>query len=138
VIIGVEEPVIKYKKGGITFYPDYSPDKYERRTAMLIAQTGKMVEFMVSNRQKGAKTADVVIDDLIWEIKNPKGKGKYTLERCISVASKQSENLILDLRRMEGPYRKYLGLIKREFDNNQYLKRLKIINKAQKIIDFVK
>lgn len=38
---------------------------------------------------KGIKTPDIIMNSLQWEIKNPKGKGKYVISRNIYNASKQ-------------------------------------------------
>lgn len=86
----------------------------------------------------GRKTPDIKMNGLEWEIKNPKGKGKYVISRNIYAASKQSSNIVLDLRRMPGSYKHYLSEIEREFNNNPRAKRLLLITKAQMILEFTK
>lgn len=87
---------------------------------------------------KGIKTPDIVMNGLQWEIKNPKGKGKYVISRNIYNASKQSANIILDLRRMPGSYRHYMSQVEREFHANPRAKRLLVVTKAQTIIELSK
>jgi len=96
------------------------------------------IELLPTRRDKGYKTPDIRMNGLEWEIKNPKGKGKYVISRNLYHASKQSANIILDLRRMPGSYKHYLSEIQREFMNNPRAKRLLVITKAQAILDFVK
>jgi len=115
------------------------PLPHEWNTLHLLQKYAKTaIEFIAPARSQGVRTPDIKMDNLHWEIKSPKGTGKYTMEHCIKAASKQCENVILDIRRMQGSYRHHLPKIQREFKGNYRLKRMKIITKAQKIIDLNK
>lgn len=114
-------------------------DRFEMRTIYALhAYTSTDIEVLPVENIKGIKTPDIKMNGLEWEIKNPKGKGKYVISRNIYNASKQSANIILDLRRMVGSYRHYMPEIEREFKNNPRAKRILVVTKAQTIIEIVK
>lgn len=96
------------------------------------------IEVLPVQNIKGIKTPDITMNGLQWEIKNPKGKGKYVISRNIYNASKQSVNIVLDLRRMSGSYRQYIPQIEREFQANPRAKRLLVVTKAQMVIELSK
>lgn len=58
------------------------------------------VLFLRPNRTKGAKTPDITIDGVPWEIKSIDKLGKYTLDHAERAGLKQADNLIFDLRRL--------------------------------------
>lgn len=114
-------------------------DKIEMRTIYILwGYTKTDIEVLSPENIKGFKTPDITMNGLQWEIKNPKGKGKYVISRNIYTASKQSSNIVLDLRRMQGSYRHYMSEIEREFKTCPGAKRLLVITKAQTIIELEK
>ena len=44
------------------------------------------------------KTPDYLIDGTNWELKSPKGSGKYNIQHCLQDALKQSTYIIIDAR----------------------------------------
>ena len=104
----------------------------------LLAYAATDIEVLPVQNIKGVKTPDIIMNGLEWEIKNPKGKGKYVISRNIYNASKQSPNIVLDLRRMSGSYRHYMSEIEREFRASPRTKRLLVVTKAQTIIELTK
>ena len=115
------------------------PVQHELKTLLFLQNYYQTkIEYLDPSPHQGDKTPDIIMFSLPWEIKSPHGKGKHTLEHCIKAASRQCENIIIDLRRMTGSYRQYIGKIQREFVHNRRLKRLKVITKAQKVLDFTK
>lgn len=129
----------KHARHNIVFRNDsHLPDGVELRTIYALLDWPKLksnIEVLPVSRYPGYKSADIEMNGLPWEIKNPKGNGKYVVSRNMKTASKQSENIILDMRRMGGSYKEYLPEIKREFTANPRLRRMLIITKAQTIID---
>jgi len=111
------------------------PEKHEFETAQVIAGAGLDVHFIVPNRTKGTKSPDVEIDGVKWELKSPTGASRRTLDDTIKRALKQSNNIIIDLRRTK------LKDCEHNLRTNEKLtkgiKRLKIINNKQKIIDIL-
>ena len=114
-------------------------DQFEMRTIYTLGSYATTdIEVLAVENIKGIKTPDVKMNGLLWEIKNPKGSGKYVISRNIYNASKQAPNIILDLRRMMGSYRHYMPEIEREFKANPRAKKLLVVTKAQTIIELTK
>lgn len=78
------------------------------------------------------------MDGLMWEMKAPKGDGKWVISNIIKKAERQSENLIIDLRRSKLSQDKSISLLMREFEHSKRLRRMKIITKSRSIIDLSK
>ena len=71
-------------------------------------------------------------------MKSPTGDGRYLIPNTIQRAIKQSPNIIIDLRRAKRHETKCLRELQNEFAKSKSLKRLKIITKRGKVIDFAK
>ena len=78
------------------------------------------------------------MDNNLWEMKAPKGEGKYLISNTIPRAVKQSPNIILDLRKTKRHQAKCLAKIQKEFKKSRSIKRLKIITKSRKLLEFNK
>ncbi len=73
------------------------PRDHERDAAeILAAHFNTSVEFLL---RTNGKTADFVIDDLVWELKSPTGTGKHNIKRQLQYAKHQSTNVIIDATR---------------------------------------
>ncbi len=126
-------------RGGRNLILSELRDKFEMRTIYALWKYAKTdIEVLSPGNIKGFKTPDITMNGLKWEIKNPKGTGKYVISRNMYTASKQSPNIVLDLRRMQGSYRQYMPQIEREFKANPRAKRLLVVTKAQTIIELEK
>lgn len=97
----------------------------------------KDIIFLVPNRHRGSKTPDIEMDGLRWEIKSPRGKSPRTIENNLRLALKQSPNIILDLRRMDGrvPTRKLMTEIRRQFALAKSIKHIIVITRQDRHID---
>jgi hypothetical protein len=85
-----------------------------------------------------SKKPDLLMSGLEWEMKSPKGSGRENLEHAFKAAVKQSDNIIFDLRRSKISERNALIKLEREFNLSKKAKKLIIITKAGKNIDFNK
>ena len=123
-------------KFGKTIIPfEYRPESHELETAKFFNKLGKDVEFLIPSREKHSRTPDIKMDNILWEIKSPKGGSSRTIENNLRTALKQSENLIVDLRRTKLNERKALSQINKEFKMIKKIKRLIVIQKNQKLLD---
>jgi hypothetical protein len=114
-------------------------DAHEKRAADFLAvERGADITFIVPNRVIGQKTPDIQMSGLLWEIKVPKGKGSRTIENTLRQAAKQSQYVILDLRRMDGrvPTKRFVDEIERQFTQNRSIKHAIIITRQETSIDF--
>lgn len=80
------------------------------------------------------KTADLKINGAYWEIKSPIGGSKRTIQNNLREASRQSSNVIIDLRRCKIPTTSALARIRHELKKSCPIKRLLVITRDEKIL----
>lgn len=93
------------------------------------------VKFLKPSRVKEAKTPDIAIDGIQWEIKSPKSNGSRTIEHAVRSAAKQSENIIIDLRQSQLNTNRAISQIKFHSLRRTNIKRLIVITKSETILD---
>ena len=103
------------------------PEKHELETARFFAEQGHDVVFIPPSNSPNMHFPDIEMDGVAWEIKCPKGRSSRTIENNFRKANKQSENIIIDLRRIQLPEAKSISQIRREFYLRPRIKRLLII-----------
>jgi hypothetical protein len=125
--------------GLIVVPPGVFVDVHEKLTVDFLASSiGYDVTFLVPNRRKGARTPDIEMNGLFWEIKSPSGKSSRTIENNLRLALRQSPNIVLDLRRMDGrvPGKKLLDKIERQFTIVTSIRRIIVITRQETHVDF--
>ncbi len=115
-----------------------SVEKHEYATVLLLTEMGYDVELVPRSNREGEHTPDIIIDNVKWEMKSPTGETRNTIKNNIQGALRQSVNVILDLRRVKRPMEKCLKDIDREFTHNKKIRRLLVITKSKKVLDFSK
>ena len=113
-------------------------EKHEYRTVLLFTEMGVDIELIPKSEEKGVHAPDILMNGLRWEMKSPKGEGKYLMQNTIQKAVKQSRNVIVDLRRVKRSQERCLQELEKEFGSSKNLQKLKIITKSRKILDFEK
>jgi hypothetical protein len=127
--------------GLIVVPPGAFIDVHEKLAVDFLAtQLGYDITFLVPNRHKNAKTPDIEMAGVTWEIKSPKGKSSRTIENNLRMALHQSCNIILDLRRMDGrvPTKRLLAEAERQFSLARSIKHLIVITRQEECIDFLR
>ena len=71
-------------------------------------------------------------------MKAPLGEGNQLMENTIQRAMKQSQNIIVDLRHTKRHQTKCLRELEKQFLSKKGIKRLKVITKSGKTLDFEK
>ena len=112
------------------------PEKHEYETARYFADRGYDIEFIPPSNSPNMHTPDFMMDGVAWEVKCPQGKGKRTIENNFRSATKQSRNIIIDLRRIRLDESICIPQIERELNGRPYIKRLWAIRKNGSLIDF--
>ncbi len=124
------------KKGSIIIPAGLDVWDHELRTAQVFARYGYVVEFLTTDQGQRMKTADVLIDNVIYEIKSPKTDKLSAVERNLKRAVKQSGNIIIDSRRMnkihDATIQKFLL---QKFQQQRAIKKLLFVNRKHQIID---
>ena len=109
---------------------------HENATVVFLTELGFDVDLIPPSNIEGVHTPDVRIQGLEWEMKAPTGEGKYLMANTIQRAVKQSRNVIIDLRHAKRHQAKCIRELENEFKKSGSLKRLKIITKSGKTLDF--
>jgi hypothetical protein len=89
-------------------------------------------------QRKGARTPDIRMNGVEWEIKCPVGKSANTIKRAIKTALRQSKNIIFDLRGSKMTDKVNIAKSEKEFNDIKSAKRLLIITKKRELLDFHK
>ena len=111
---------------------------HENATVVFLTGEGFDVELLPPVQRKGAKTPDIRMSGIEWEIKSPKSNGKYTIEHSFRSALKQSSNIIFDIRGSKMPQQKCIAEIERRFNDFRKVQRVIVITKKRELIDFNK
>jgi hypothetical protein len=130
--------MVKIKTGKIIIPYGANPEPHELETAKFFRKFVKCIEFIPLSYSKNIRTADIKMGGLLWEIKSPKGSSSRTIENNMRAALKQSQNLIIDLRRIQLSEQKAISQIKYNFKLSEKIRRLLIITKKQELIDMKK
>mgnify|MGYP006902023686 CR=1 FL=1 len=124
------------KKQGTIIANGVVLEKHENATVVFLTSKGFDIELIQPNFEQ--KTPDIKMEKLFWEIKRPTANSKYTIPHAFKSALKQSPNIIFDLRSSKLHQEQALNRLKKEFELSKGVKRLKVILKSQRIIDFTK
>jgi hypothetical protein len=122
-------------KQGNLILNEVIPEKHELEMVVIFLAMGKDVEFLKPIRIKGAKTPDIVMDGISWEMKSPTGNKSYTIEEQLRRASKQSLYIIIDTRRTLLLDTKIEKQIHNYLKRSRIIKKILLINKKSKILD---
>ena len=110
------------------------PNNREISAAYILAKYFKTnIEFIPRSNQR---TPDFLINNLYWELKTPTGTGKYNLQHTLRSATKQSENIIIDARFSKMNISKIRNELNYQFKKSRNIKRLLLIDKQKRIVDF--
>ncbi|MBQ3834282.1 MAG: hypothetical protein II816_02030 [Elusimicrobia bacterium] len=110
-------------------------ETHELEVAKILNKLGKDVEFLLPNRLQFSKTPDIKMNNILWEIKSPKGNSSRTIENNLRCALKQSKYIVIDLRRIKIDETKAIAQIKKQFVQSKIIKNIIIIRQNQEILD---
>lgn len=112
--------------------------EHEYKTVLFLTELGMDVELVPKSNKFGEHTPDMRILGLFWEMKAPKGEGKYLMANTIQRAVRQSANIIIDLRGTKRHQSKCLAEIEKEFLKSRSVRRIRVITKGKRLVDFNK
>ena|SRR5580700_11606357 len=126
----------KNSKGSIIIPAGLDVWEHELRTAQTLARNGYTVQFLAAEQGYRRKAADVLIDNVTYEMKSPKADKLSAIERNLKRATKQSCNIVIDSRRMskihDATIQKFLV---QKLKQQKTIKRLIFVNRRHQIID---
>ena len=114
------------------------PGKAEFETAKFFAAQGKDIVFIRPSSIPNHHSPDIIMDGIEWEIKCPEGSSKRTIENNIRAAEKQSRYIIIDLRRIKIAEKTCISQIEMNFRTKPKIKRILVITKRLRLIEFPK
>lgn len=127
---------MSHKPGKVIIPASVSPWDHELKTAHTLAQHGFTVEFVAVSNDHKAKTADVVIDGVLYEIKSPKTDKLSAVERNLKRATKQSGNIIIDSRRMSKLHDATIQkVLAQKLKQQKTIKKILFVNRKHQVID---
>jgi len=109
---------------------------HENATVVFLTEQGYDIELIPKSNVTGVHSPDIIMNRLKWEMKAPKGEGKYLINNTIQKAVKQSRNIIIDLRRTKRHQSKCLREIENEFKKSNSVDRIIVITKKSKKLVF--
>jgi hypothetical protein len=116
--------------------PQDAPQPHEMSAAFIVAN--HFATDVVFQRPGNRKTPDFDVNGVKWELKSPIGDGKKTMENNLRGARKQSNCIIIDLRRCKMHQMKALSRINFYLKNDpKSISKLKIIKKTKEIVDII-
>lgn len=127
---------MKNKIGTIIKSGDVAPWPHEEATAKVLALNGHDVKFVRKSNRFREHSADVYIDHVKWEFKSPTAKHTRTILKNLKEAKWQSENVVLDSRRMKGvPDEAIVRELRKCASEVLEIKRVKYISKKGNLVD---
>ncbi|MBQ9003379.1 MAG: hypothetical protein IJ087_16140 [Eggerthellaceae bacterium] len=90
------------RQGTITAPGELNILPHEMATARALADAGYDVEFMPRTQGKRVKSADLVANGVVWELKSPTSGNIRVVQKHIRAALHQSRDIVFDSRRMKG------------------------------------
>ena len=112
-----------------------SLEKHENETVVFFTDLGYDIELIPPSKTPGSLSPDFTMDGLDWEMKSPQSGGSRTIEHAVRSASKQSENIIIDLRRCKLSEDRALAQLKFHSVKRTNIKRLVVILKNNTRVD---
>lgn len=110
--------------------------KHEITTARTLAKAGYSVKFLPAKNQNAAKSPDILMDGVKWELKSPRTDKISAVERNLKRATKQSGNIVIDSQRLHGLQdRTVQRFLVQKFRQQKTIKRLIFINRKRESID---
>ena len=83
-------------------------------------------------------TLDYKIGNKYWEIKSPRGSGKYNIQHAMRSAVNQARNIIIDTRNSKMHFSKIIRDIKFNYSKMpKKIDRIVVITKGRKVLDII-
>ncbi len=112
---------------------------HERATVeFLVEHYEKVISLIVPSYTPHNRNPDFMMDGVLWEMKSPQGKNLRTVEHAFKNAAKQSENIVIDLRRTKLATSSAVKLLEKRFNLSRHVKRLLVITREENVVDFRK
>ena len=116
-------------KNGRLFDNDVRLEVHERRTVDYLLQQGKDIELISPSYNLYSKSPDFWMDGVAWELKCPCVTKLERISYLFRYATKQSPQVIFDLRNIKGDSAGVIKHLQKLFHISRRVRRLIIISK---------
>ena len=96
------------------------------------------VEFLIPVDDNKRKSADIKMLGTLWEVKSPTGGSKATIQNQFRRASKQSKNIVLDIRRIKLKHEIIEKRVLFELQQHSNLKKVILVEKSENVVEIQK
>lgn len=131
-------PKVKSSKIGHIHYNEVKPESRENETFEYLTLFGFNIELVKPSKTEKSNNPDIFIMGSLWEAKTPTKSNANTIKNRFRKASKQASNVIFDLRFIHDNANQVEEQIIKLFQNGGKVRRMMIIEKDGKILDFYK
>ena len=131
------KPVPKRKVGKVILNGT-ALEPHEKDTMLFLAQYGFDIEVIRPTNTPKTTNPDILMLGTIWEMKAPTTKNEDTIIKRFRKASGQAGRIVFDLRKTSGKSSDTQDLIIKLFKKSGRARRLIIITKTGKVLDFIK
>ena len=111
------------------------PEDHELSAALILADYLKTDVIFL--RPESRKTPDIDADGIKWEIKSPRGNSKKTIENNLRNAGRQSQNIVIDLRRIKLHQQKAISRVNFFLSGPHGFRKVLVIAKNGVIIEIL-
>ena len=127
------------KKYGVDIPKEYKIKPDELEAAWILVKHYKTdVKVLKPSDRFMQSTADFIINDVQYELKTPITSKVDKIERMIRRATKQSGNVIVYMRDTKITEKRMIEICKDRLQHVKKLKKVILINKSKKILEFTK
>lgn len=110
------------------------PEKHEYETAKYFAKRGYDIKFIRPSSIKGFSSPDFKMRGKMWETKSPLSDNLESIKRRLVQATKQSEHIIFDLRRIDSKNEAKILRVLEKGSKTVKVKTLLIITKDGRLL----
>ena len=111
---------------------------HKNAAVVFLTEQGFDVELLPPVQRKDARTPDIRMNGVEWEIKCPVGKSANTIKRAFKTALRQSKHIIFDLRGSKITDKVNIAKLEKEFNDIKSARLLLVITKKRELLDFHK
>ena len=109
-------------------------ERHEMSTVNFLLSCGDDIELIRPMLTPHSKNADLILEGLVWEMKTLTTGSKTSLTTTFRRATRQSSNVIMDLRWVRISEDVAICLLRILFDSSRHAKRLIIITREGRLI----
>ena len=113
-------------------------EPHEDSTALYLTQFGFDIDIIEPRNTNKARTADIMMSGVMWEMKSPTSNNRATIKSVFRKAASQSDHIIFDLRRVKNHDKDVEKQLLTIFSGRGRVKKLMIIRQNGELLEFSK